>query len=579
MRQAGVDKMAVQSVAGGSSSTSGTSTNNTGGGAVVETLATPDSPFASFKEVTQMSKFAAALQEATSNPANKEALASLLPSQYSDYLNVADQLTQCYSSVSSVGGPISDTWSQGVSSTTQGVAATQAVDSNVEQMKSLSKEEQLAAKAAIKGYDVWIKTGSPSRKLKKQRGRRRGQVLGGAGEGAMGGLPAPLTGTYDALKGLNTDECRNAYKDMSDLYNNGNLGNNNGGLPGTGSMPGGGQNMGSGGMPSQGSLPGNPFGSSPMSGTEPGTGGSVPPNPFGDSMSGQEPGSGSGTDAGSGSTTNPLDGATNQAGQDGTDTGAGQPAAPTASSPEVADTGTNKCKTFNSGNVGVQLCQGSTTTASSATITGSVINVGQDTLCGLNLIIDSFELSSSYYPTWLPHYTGIFMPGDTITFGVTVPYAAGTARPQVDLDNALTVCPPPSSAPSPAPTMATKAPTTAPTLRPTVTPPPVFDWANVGGRDTKCLKGCVNIIQDLTACEAFDSIFAFRCDVCDKETLGAIRETCQTEFTCGDHLCHSLKTQQSSGASRRAGRATDSVKTSLSLLLGFLTVFLVINMG
>ena len=533
-------------------------------GAVSVEQVTPDSPYATFSEVTRMSSFVAALQTTlTVEAAQQQAEALLSESEYAAYLELAQQLANCYGSMAPAGEALSDTWSQGVGSTTQGQAAAKTVDAKVGTLTGLNKEERAAVKAALALYDTWVKTGSPSRQRQRRAAAARGdsrqqrkqhrkqQALGG--DGGWSKLPLPMTGTYDALKGYSTEECRAAYKRMSELYNSGDLGDNNGGLgnqlPGQGSLPGSGSMPGQGGgMPGggqQGGLPGNPFGSSPMSGQEPGAGG-VPPNPFdgATSTNGQEPGTGSG---------NPLDGATNTAGRfflslylpihphpgqvrsaalflpthspihpyPKTNTPTGQeptPPLPTEAPATVADTGTNKCKTYNDGAIGVQLCQGSTVTASSATITGSIINVGDDTLCNLALLIDSFELSSSFYPNWLPSYGGEFKAGDTITFGVTVPYTTGTARPQADIDSSISLCVAATPPPTPSPTNATTSSPTLPpttTLAPTKKPPPVFDWANIGGMDTKCVKGCVNILEALSACEAFDAIFAFRCDVCD----------------------------------------------------------------
>lgn len=543
---------------------------------VTSVLVTPDSPYATFGEVMQMSSFVSALKAAMgTEAAQKQAEALLSQSEYAAYLDLARELSKCYGSLSPAGSALSETWSQGVGCTTQGRVAVKQVDFNVGSLWGLSWREKQSMKAAMGLYDTWVKTGSPSRrtrerKTREQQRRQRHRAVQMVGDGGWSKLPVPLTGTYDALKGYSTEECRAAYQRMSELYNSGDLGGNNGGLgnlPGTGGnggMPGTG---GQGGMPSSGSLPANPFGSS-MSGQDP-AGEGLPPNPFdgATSTSGQEPGTG-----------NPLDGATSTVGQEPVPAATAEPVA------SVADAGTNKCRTVENGGVAVQLCQGSTVTGTSATITGSIINVGDEALCGLKLLVDNFELSSSFYPTWLPSFSGQFLAGDTITFGVTVPYTAGAPRPQADIDSSIAVCLPPTLPPTAAPTGLTSAPTLSPTalpatLAPSKTPKPVFDWANLGGQDTKCLKGCANIVSDLTACEAFDAIFAFKCDVCDKEVLEGVKETCSTTFECGNALCHVMAEQLSSPAGGRVGGRTGSVKAMLSLVLGFVTVMLVLNMG
>lgn len=544
---------------------------------VASVAVTPDSPYATFGEVKQMSSFVAALKAAMgTEAAQKQAEAMLSQTKYAAYLDLARELSQCYGSLSPAGSALSETWSQGVRSTTQGRVAVTQVDTNVGSLWGLSWREKQAMKAAMGLYDTWVKTGSPSRrtrerKAREQQRRQRHRAVQLAGDGGWSKLPVPLTGTYDALKGYSTEECRAAYQRMSELYNSGDLKGNNGGLGNLPGMGGNGGGMpgtgGQGGMPSSGSLPANPFGSS-MSGQDP-AGGGLPPNPFNDatSTSGQEPGTGK-----------PPDGATSTVGQEPVPTGTKEPTA------TVAEAGTNTCRTVENGGVAVQLCQGSTVTGTSATITGSIINVGDGALCGLKLLVDKFELSSSFYPTWLPSYSGQFQAGDTITFGVTVPYTAGAPRPQADIDSSIAVCLPPTLPPTAAPTGVSSAPTRAPsaipaTLAPTQTPKPVFDWAHLGGQDTKCLKGCANIVTDLTACEAFDAMFGFKCDVCEKEILQGVKETCVNTFECGNALCHIVAEQLSSPAGGRVGGRTGSVKAMMSLVLGFVTVMLVLNMG
>ena len=455
--------------------------------------------------------------------------------------SAGQDLTQCYNSIQADGAAVSQVWSQGVSSTTQGRMAVQSIDNNVAQLWHLNSNDKDAVKAGYALYDTWIKTGSPS--------PRSLQALLNAVAGAA--LPSALTGTYQTLGGAVTPECQTAYKTLNQLYNqyqnnqgtnNNNNNNGGGGLPGL--SP---NNMGSG---SNGGMPGGESFS----------------NPFGTSMSGQDP---PGTN-GLGTAANP--------GSVGQMAGTDDPNSPTSSSPQVADGGTNKCKTFNSGNVGVQLCQGNTVTSSSATITGSVINVGQDTLCHLSLIIDQFEMSSSYYPAWLPTYTGFFMPGDTITFGVTVPYTSGSPRPQADIDSSITVCEPPTTSPTAVPGQNTAAPTTSPTTDddaagvsatdPNTPTKQTFDWTKIGGIDTTCVKGCQNIIQGMQGCDVYDAIGAFRCDSCSASTYAAIQATCLAE-NCGGPQCHTKPMVAHSGASQ-------SVKVSLSLLIGLVSVFCIL---
>ncbi|TFJ81439.1 hypothetical protein NSK_007400 [Nannochloropsis salina CCMP1776] len=547
---------------------------------VSSVVETPDSPYATFNEVMQMSSFVAALESLTANEdLKKQAEAYLSASEYAAYVDLARHLSKCYGSLSPAGGPLADTWTSGVRSTTQGQAAVLAVDGSVNKLSTTPVRKQQAMKAALGLYDTWIKTGSPSRRLKRISPRHH-RAQQGLSDGGWSQLPAPLTGAYDALKGYGTVECRTAYQRMSEMYNSGEIGGNNGGLnniPGTGgnggglpgsggSMPGSGGGMpgsgSQGGFPNAGSLPGNPFGTS-MSGKEPGAEG--PPNPFDNPDVVTDP------------KENPLGGATTT---EGNDQEVPTPTSkPTAT---LAEVGTNKCEVLENGAVSVQLCQGSTVTASSATITGSIINVGNQTLCGLKLIVDNFELASSFYPPWLPSYAGEFQAGNTITFGITVPYTSGAPRPQADIDQSIAACVALTMPPTDAPTLVTASPTRSPTARPAPTEPPgpVFDLLALDGQDTKCLKGCSNIVHGLTSCEAFDAIFAFRCDVCDKDTQAQVKEICRSTFECGNAMCHLVGTEQqhlSSGAGRLRGDL-GSVKTSLSLMLGLAMILMMLNM-
>jgi hypothetical protein len=446
----------------------------------------------------------------------------------------------CASSLAASSSALGETWVQGVGTTAEGAVAAQYVSGNVNRLSGLSPAQKQAALATLAAYDTYLKSGGGRR-------ARHLQMLGGS---LLGGI-SPLLQTYTTLRPYAVSpDCTSLFRELAmQRFANGNgplTGTNGGGSPGGLNSPGG--------MP-----PSNPFPSSPMSAQE-------PPNPF--------------------------DGATSTVGQDSAEEGsAGTGTTPqaTAAPPQVGDQGTNRCKTFSSGEVGVQLCQGTTTTEASATITGSVINVGQETLCGLKLIVDSFELSSSYYPNWLPNYEGLFMPGDTITFGVTVPYAQGAPKPQADVDSGIAVCAPPTPSPTPASTNATLAPSIAananananaggagaPAGRPGV------DWASIGGGDTSCLQGCQNLVEGLTACEGFDAIGNFRCDLCSAAQYAEIQQVCLGEYKCGEKMCHiapAIKSQ-SSGAGRRAGAGDGSVKASFSLLLGFLTVALLLTMG
>ena len=458
----------------------------------------------------------------------------------------------CAASLAASSDALGDTWMLGVGTTAQGFVAAKYVSANVNRLAGLSPAKKQAALATLAAYDTYLKSGGG------RRARRRQMLGGGAllgGAGPAGGL-SPLLSTYKTLKpyAVMSPDCTNLFRELAmQRFANGNspLSSNGGGSPGGLNSPGG--------MPGQG-MPTNPFGSS-MSGQEPG-----PPNPF----------DGATSTEGADVVGNPLDGATSTAG----------PAATAA--PMVGDQGTNRCKTFQSGDVGVQLCQGTTTTESSATITGSVINVGQETLCGLALIVDSFELSSSYYPNWLPKYDGVFMPGDTITFGVTVPYTQGAAKPQADVDSSIAACAPPTASPTAAPTNTTRAPTAnaaggvaTDAAAPGAGGKPGLDWANIGGADTSCLNGCQTLLEGLSACEGFDTIGNFRCDVCSAPEYVAVQQACLNQYGCGQKMCH-LKPAiepKSSGAGRRAGAGDGSVKASLSLLLGILTVGLLLNMG
>lgn len=484
----------------------------------------------------------------------------------------------CAASLAASSDALGDTWVQGIRTTAQGLVAAEYVSGNVGRLAGLGPAQKQAALATLAAYDTYLKSGGGRRAAARRH--RRQQVLGGdgGGGGALLGL-SPLLNTYQTLKPYvaMSPDCTSLFRELAmQRFANGNgpMASNGGGSPGGVSSPGG--------MPGQGLPPTNPLGSS-MSGQE-------PPNPF-DEAAGTE-----GADAEG----NPLDGATSTAGQEpGAEAGAAAGPEGTAA-PEVGDQGTNRCKTFSSGGVGVQLCQGTTTTESAATVTGSVINVGQETLCGLALIIDSFELSSSYYPNWLPKYEGLFMPGDTITFGVTVPYTQGTPKPQADVDASIAVCAPPTASPTAAATNVTQSPTAIAadgvasvtgTDGAATTPgagagtgasaKPV-DWLNVGGVDTACLKGCQNLVEGLSACEAFDTIGSFRCDVCNAAQFAAVKQVCLDEYGCGEKMCHIEPAieSQSSGAGRRAGTGGNgSVRASLSLLLGFLTVALLLNMG
>jgi hypothetical protein len=74
-----------------------------------------------------------------------------------------------------------------------------------------------------------------------------------------------------------------------------------------------------------------------------------------------------------------------------------------------------QCTTVGSGVDGLQICQGlSSSSSSSYTLSGSVINVGSSHICGLRIDISGIEGASSFYPSWLPSSPATFRSGDVI---------------------------------------------------------------------------------------------------------------------------------------------------------------------
>jgi len=274
-----------------------------------------------------------------------------------------------------------------------------------------------------------------------------------------------------------------------------------------------------------------------------------------------------------------------------------------------------KCDTWSQNTMGFQLCSGiSVTNSSTALISGSITNTGTATLCGLTLLIGNFDQALSFYPSWLPSLQTSFKPGDVITFGATVPLNPSEPVPSVDVDSTLIDCSPinePPSAPvSPTnttdPASTTNSPTTTDFDGPTTTteeigPDPKvitvpdtpadanvgddsssssggssyvsstgIDWGYFAG-DTRCLGKCMQAIDDLEVCDAVNMIFNANCGSdCGDSALMAVQMKC-LQYDCTTAQCH----YNPQGAATTSGG--HSVKSSLSVLLGFLSLALVLQ--
>ena len=254
-----------------------------------------------------------------------------------------------------------------------------------------------------------------------------------------------------------------------------------------------------------------------------------------------------------------------------------------------------KCDTWAQTPMAFQLCRGiSVTNASTALITGSITNTGTATLCGLTLLIGNFDQALSFYPSWLPSLSGSFKPGDVVTFGATVPINPSEPVPSVDVDDTLTNCSPipKTLAPTAAPTnvtneVDTSASTTVteiiqPEPAPVADPPAEddtsssyvsktgVDWGYFAG-DTRCLGKCMQGVDDLQVCDAVDMIFNDNCGLCGESTMAAVKQQC-LKIGCNPVKCHVL--QDSPAVTTSGGH---SVKSSLSVLLGFLSLALVLQ--
>jgi hypothetical protein len=226
---------------------------------------------------------------------------------------------------------------------------------------------------------------------------------------------------------------------------------------------------------------------------------------------------------------------------------------------------TERCNTFSRGSLSLQLCQSSSVSEQAAQLSGSVVNTGAAPVCDLSLVIDDFDLATSYYPTWLPSYVGTFQPGDVATFGVTLPPASKGAA--VTVAQTVKLC-----------AVYTARPTAMPTGPPNatavvgdgtiMTTSKGVDWGALGGMDTRCLSTCMNLIDKMDTCDAYNLITTFRCDKCDATTFSAVQKVC-VEAGCGYAKCR-INAPKSSTAS--GGR---SLKADLSLLLGVLSAWLV----